>query len=84
MEEYLNLFENGRRPKFFSPMQDDLNLFLQMKDNLIFCQMDDNLNLIQMEYDLNSLANGRQPKKKIMQPKTINIKTMVVAPLRVT
>ena len=66
------------------PMQEDLNFFLQMKDNLIFCQMDDNLNLIQMEYNLNVLANGRQPKKKIMQPKTINIKTMVVAPLRVT
>ena len=55
-----------------------------MKDDLIFFQMDDNLNLIQMEYDLNILANGRQPKKKIMQPKTIEIKTMVVAPLRVT
>ena len=73
-------------------MEDDLNCFkckmtlivFQMKDNLIFFQMDDNLNLIQMEYDLNILANGRQPKKKIMQPKTIKIKTMVVAPLRVT
>ena len=55
-----------------------------MKDDLIFFQIDDNLNLIQMEYDLNILANGRQPKKKIMQPKTIIIKTMVVAPLRLT
>ena len=64
-------------------MEDDLNIF-QMIDNLIFFQIDDNLNLIQMEYNLNVLANGRQPKKKIMQPKTIKIKTMVVAPLRVT
>ena len=55
-----------------------------MKDDLIFFQIDDNLNLIQMEYDLNILANGRQPKKKIMQPKRIKIKRMVVAPLRVT
>ena len=46
--------------------------------------MEDDLNLIQMEYDLNILANGRQPQKKIMQPKTIKIKTLVVAPLRVT
>ena len=46
--------------------------------------MDFNLNLIQMEYDLNILANRRQPKKNIMKPKTIQIKTMVVAPLRVT
>ena len=37
-----------------------------------------------MEDDLNFLENGRQPQKKIMQPKTIKIKTMVVAPLRVT
>ena len=55
-------------------MQEDLNS-IQMKDDLIF---------FQTEYDLNILANGRQPKKKIMQPKTIKIKTMVVAPLRVT
>jgi hypothetical protein len=64
-------------------MQDDHNFF-QMQDDLIFFQMNDNLNLIQMENDLNILANGRQPNKKIMQPKTIKIKTMVVAPLRVT
>jgi hypothetical protein len=55
-----------------------------MKDYLIFFQIDDNLNLIQMEYDFNIFANGRQTKKKIMQPKTIKIKTMVVAPLWVT
>ena len=73
MEDDLNCFQ----------MQEDLNFF-QMKDDLIFFQIDDNLNLIKIEYDLNILVNERQPKKKIMQPKTIKIKTMVVAPLRVT
>ena len=46
--------------------------------------MEDNLNLIQMEYGLYIPAIGGQPQKKIMQPKTIKFKTMVVAPLRVT
>jgi hypothetical protein len=27
LEEDLNIFENGRRPKFFSPKEDDLNFF---------------------------------------------------------
>ena len=45
--------------------------------------MEDNFKFIQMEDDLNILENRRRPKK-IMQPKTIEIKTMVVAPLRVT
>ena len=44
--------------------------------------MEDNLNLIQMEDDITILANGNF--KKLVQPKTIKIKTMVVAPLRVT
>jgi hypothetical protein len=47
-------------------------------------QMEDNFNFFQIEEDLKIFANGRQPQKKIMQPKTIKIKTMVVAPLRVT
>ena len=50
-----------------------------MKDDIIFFEIDDNLNLIQMEYKLNILENERQPKKKMMQPKTIKIKRMVVA-----
>jgi hypothetical protein len=37
-----------------------------------------------MEDDLDSVANGRQPQKQIMKTKTIRIKTMVEAPLRVT
>ena len=45
-----------------------------MEDNLNILVNGDNLNFIQMEDDL----------KKIMQSKTIKIKTMVVAPLRVT
>ena len=36
--------------------------------------MEDDLNLIQMEDDLNTLLNGRQPQKKIMQPKEIKLK----------
>ena len=62
-------------------MEDDHDLF-QRQDILHFFQMEDDLNLIQMEYNLNILANGRQPQKNIMKPK--KIKTMVVAPLRVT
>ena len=46
--------------------------------------MEDDLILIQMEDNLNILANGRQPQRKIMQPETIKIKTIVVAPLLVT
>jgi hypothetical protein len=45
-----------------------------MEDNLNILVNEDNLNFIQMEDNL----------KKIMQPKTIKIKTMVVAPLWVT
>ena len=45
-----------------------------MEDNLNILVNGDNLNCIQFEDDLN----------KIMQPKTIKIKSMVVAPLRVT
>ena len=41
--------------------------------------MEDNLNLIQMEDDLNILK-----MEEIVQPKTIKMKTMVVAPLWVT
>ena len=63
-------------------MEDDLFFFVngrrpesyQMKDNHNILVNGDNLNFIQMEDDL----------KKIMQSKTIKIKTMVVAPLWVT
>ena len=64
-------------------MEDDLNIFL-MEDELKFFQMEDDLNLFQMKNNLNLLANGRQTQKKIMRPKTIRIKRMVVAAIRVT
>ena len=46
--------------------------------------MEDNLKFIQMEDDLNILEKRRRPQQKIIQPKTVESKTMVVAPLRVT
>ena len=46
-----------------------------MEDNLIFWTNEDNLNIP---------ANRRQPQKKIMQPKPVKMKTMVVALLQVT
>ena len=40
---------------------------------------------VRLEENLNVLVNGRQHKKeKKMQPKTIKIKTMVLAPVWVT
>ena len=54
------------------------------KTTLTYVRIEDNPNIIQLKDSLNIVANGRQPQKKIMQPKTIEIKTMVVAPLRVT
>jgi hypothetical protein len=57
MEDDLNIFLNGRRPK----------------------------KKLKIEVDLNLLENGRRPHLiKIMLPETLKIKTMVVAPLRVT
>ena len=47
MEDDLNIFSKGRRPKYFQ-MEDDLNFF-QMKDDLIFFQIEDDLNLIQIK-----------------------------------
>ena len=68
----------------FFQTEEDLD-FSQMKDDLKFFEKGRRQNLIQMKDDLNILANVRQPQKKIMQPKTIKIKTMVdVAPLGVT
>ena len=60
-------------------MEDNLNIFENRRRPLFF-QIGDNLNLIPMEYYLNM----RQHKMKIIQPKTIKIKTMVVAPFQVT
>ena len=41
MEEYLNIFENGRRPQFFWKNEDNLNFF-EMETYLIFLEMEDN------------------------------------------
>ena len=56
-----------------------------MEDNLkYFCKW----NVLKMEDSLNFFENERQPQflvnEIIMQPETIKIETMVVAPLRVT
>ena len=74
-------------------MEDDLNFF-QMEDDLNFFVMEDNLNFVLgnpgswfsvSNCDLTFLIKEDQQNiKKIMQPKTIKFKTMVVAPLRET
>jgi hypothetical protein len=71
MEYHLNIFQ----------MQDGL-IFFQMKNNLVFVLIDDQYYSNGLQPNI--LADGRQPKKKIIQPKTIKIKTIVVALLRVT
>jgi hypothetical protein len=45
--------------------------------------MEDNLNLFERERRLNIL-NMKKTSTKIMQQKQLKVKTMVVAPLRVT
>ena len=90
MEDDLNFLENGRRPQFFGKWKTTSNKIMQPKTSksktVIFLKMED---------DLNFLENGRRPYffgqrktqqiiKKIRQPETLKIKTMVVAPLRVT
>ena len=48
--------------------------------------MEEDLHFLKMENDLKLLVNGRQPQKQYtkMQSETLKIKTLVVAPLRVT
>ena len=64
MEDNLSFFQR----------EDDINVF-QMKGHPNIFQIEDNLNLIQIKDHLHILANVRQPLQKIMQPKTIKIKT---------
>ena len=64
-------------------MEDNRNYF-QIEDNLRFFQIEDDINVFQMKGHLHILENVRQPLEKIMQPKTIKIKTRIVARLRVT
>ena len=82
MEDDLYYFQMEDNLSFFQ-REDDINVF-QMKGHPNIFQIEDNLNLIQIKDHLHILANVRQPLKKIMQPKTIKIKTRVVARLRVT
>jgi hypothetical protein len=69
---------NGRRPPSFFEWKTTSICFENGRQPNFFLKMEDNLNLLKVEDDL----------KNIMQPKTITIqtkiKTMVVAPLRVT
>jgi hypothetical protein len=60
--------ENGRRPTFFYEIEDNLHFFMRLKKTPIF------------------VVNGRRPKiyKGMLLAETFNIKTRVVAPLRVT
>ena len=67
------------------------SICLKMEDEIrkttsIFLKMEDDLNILKMEADPILFENGRQPYFCCgkMQPKTLKIKTMVVAPLRVT
>ena len=77
MEDDLNFFQNERRPHF-SKVEDDINFF----------KMEDDQKKLKLEGDLIFFQNGRRHIPfsiwKIRQPKTMKIKTIVVAPLRVT
>ena len=69
-------FENGRQPHFC----------LNGRRPYIFSPMEDNLNYSEIDDDLNIflIARKDQKFKKMMQIKTIKIKTMVVELLRIT
>ena len=71
MEDDLNFFRNGRRPKFFGKLK-TTSIFGEMEDDLNFFE-----NLIFWE---NISFLMKDNIKKVIQPKTIKIKTMVVAP----
>ena len=64
--------------------------YVKMEENLIFeddlnsFKIEEDLNSFKIEDNLNSLKNGIRSRCQIRQPITIKIKTMVVAPLRVT
>jgi uncharacterized protein YqfB (UPF0267 family) len=62
-----SICQNRRQSKFV--VEDNLNILVN-DDNLKFIQMEDNLNILE-----------KTTSKKIMQPKTIEIETMIVAPL---
>jgi hypothetical protein len=51
LEDYLILFENGRRPQYFG----------NGKTISIFWKLEDDFNLQKIEYDLNIFSKGRLP-----------------------
>ena len=52
MEDNLNFFENGRRPKFNFKNGRRPQIFFQMEDDLKHFRMEDKLNFFLMEDDL--------------------------------
>ena len=77
----------GRRPNF-SKVEDDLNFF-KMEDDQNKIKMEDNLIFFQNGRRHNSFSIWKTTERRptffqIRQPKTIKIKTIVVAPLRLT
>ena len=73
-------------------MEDDLN-FLKKEDDLKFLKMENDLKktmqpktiiYLIMEADLNFFEKGRWPQLFVLIQKQLQVKQMVVAPLRVT
>ena len=52
MEDDLNFFERERRPHFFLKIEDYLNVFLKIEDDIIFWKKEDDLNFWKTEGDL--------------------------------
>jgi hypothetical protein len=88
MEDVLNIFENGRQLTIFLK-EDNLIFLLKMEDepkqNNATKKQSKNNNIFgnggrsQFVFE-----NGRRPPKKQCNFKQLKVKTMIVAPLRVT
>ena len=65
-------------------MEDNLTLLGKWKTTLTFLRMEDDLHFFENGRRPTFIWKCRQPQKKMMQPKTFENKTMVVALLRVT
>ena len=86
MEDNLNFFK-GRRPQFFSKMEDDpkqnnATKTIKSKNNNILERRPQFV--LKKEDDLNIFENGRRPQKTQCNLKQLKVKTMIVVPLRVT
>ena len=79
IEDDLNLFENGRRPKFTFKKRKKTSILGEMEDILNFSKMEDNikyfckLNFLKMEDSLIFFENGRKPQFLVNQ-KQCNLK----------